>query len=437
MFESKAFKKYVKQLETGCFTHFSEKEYEDIISDFLDAYQTQEAEDALKRGLTEYPNSRSIGKLRTMILIDRGQIKEASLVLEDYLNEGTMDIVEMCFLIAMKELRYDDAFQLYIQAVKDGKTTPQLACERLGDVCDAVPKNLYIKTIERLANMSPTDIGTLRTASRCLAVVDAAKSAIPILNRILDTDAYDAESWEILARCYALIHQDAKCREACEYGLALQPNNIMMLYSRGCYAYEEQDWHKAISDLQLLYDIRTGKAEGTCTSDIPDEDKPGELCELREMLASAYEITDQLDKSVQMSLELCKEDPKDAHKWYDLACRLMQMGNGPKGLEAVEHCLELEPHNELYLRMKISLVMNCQRPVKEITSAIQALLQVNPNSTEAWLTLGALCRVVNKPEQAYRCYNELRKLHPTDPKERRLMLDYFESIGEPLDENEY
>ncbi len=437
MFETKAFKKYVKQLETGCFTHFSEKEYEEIISGFLDEYQTKEAEDALKRGLAEYPDSRRIGKLRTMILIDRGQIKEASLVLEDYLDEGTMDIVEMCFLIAMKELRYEDAFQLYVQAVKDGKTTPDLACQRLSEVCNAVPKKLYIQTIELLADMALQDIETQRTASRCLVIIDAAKSAIPILNRILNVDAYDADSWELLARCYEMTHQDEKCRNACEYGLALQPNNTMLLYLRGNYAYEEQDWHKAIPDLRLLYDIRTGKAEGTCTADIPDEDQPDQLRELREMLASAYEFSDQLDKSVEMSLELCEEDPTDARKWYDLACRLLQMGNGPKGLEAIERCLELEPRNELYLRTRITLVLNCQRPMKEIKAAISALLDVNPDSTEGWLTLGALFRALNQKEDAYTCYNQLRKLHPTNPKERRLMLDYFESIGEPLDESEY
>jgi tetratricopeptide (TPR) repeat protein len=437
MFETKAFKKYVKQLETGCFTHFSEEEYEEIISGFLDEYQTPEAEEALRRGLEEYPNSRLIGKLRTMILIDRGQIEEAKLVLEDYLDLETMDIVEMCFLIAMKELRYEDAFQLYVQAVKQGKTSAQLACERLSEVCDAVPKKLYVQTIERLANSVPKHIETQRTAARCLALVDAAKSAIPLLNRVLDADAYDAESWEILARCYSLTEQHKLCLNACEYGLALQPNNLQMLYMRGCYAYEEQDLHKAIPDLRLLYDIRTGKAEGTCVADIPDEDKPGELRELREMLASAYEFTDQLDQSVRMSLELCEEDPTDARKWYDLACRLMQMGNGPKGLEAIERCLEIEPRNEKYLRTKVTLLIDCQHKPKEIAATLHELICINPDATDVWLTFANLCRALNLHDQAYLCFNELRKLHPTNPRERRLMLDYFESIGEPLDENEY
>jgi tetratricopeptide (TPR) repeat protein len=437
MLDSNAYKKYVKQLATGCFTHFSEDEYEEIVAGFLDEYRTDEAEAALNRGLTHYPGSRKLLKMRIVILIDRGELTAAELMLEDFLADGTMQTVEICFLLAMKQQRYADAFDLYIRAVIDGKEEGSVACDRLSEVQNSVPHELYVREMLRLAHLRPDDVKVQQGVGRNLAFVDAAADAIPILNRALDMDAYDAETWEVLARCYTLQQDLTHTIEACNYGLAIDDHNVMMRYLRGAFLYDRGDYQGAIDDLKMVHDIRLGRVAGECYNDIMDEDKPGEMATVLEMLACSYEALDDLTSAIAYRRELCDLHPDDAEKRYELAIRQLTLGDLPGALESADICVQLAPDEEQYLLLRSSLLLSCRRDLTEIIDALHRVLDVNPKSQQAWFSLAELCRQVGRESEAYDAYCQLRDLKPTRRLFVNMMAAFFDSIGEPLDLSQF
>lgn len=439
MNHTKAFRKYVEQLRTGCFTHFSESEYCEIAAIYVDDYNTVQAQAVLKRALKLYPKSKSLLQLQVTVLIDRGELKGAELVLDEYFRDDkSLTTEENRFLLAMKQCRYADACEIYYQALADGRATPQRACYRMDEVHDSIPHDLYVKTMQRMAALFPDHIALQQEVGANLLRAEATEEALPILNHALDLDAYDAVTWENLARCQYYMLDNDGCIHSCNMGLALDERNLFMRYFRGGLLYDRKQYAEAIVDLRMAYDLFIGTIkENVDRKPLPEDDKVHLTDDTLNMLTWAYELTGQMKECAFFWREMCKLHPTDAKVYHDLTLRLMDLGDLPGALESNAKSIEFAPKNERYLMLRASLLISCQRSPKQIAAAVSEVIKVNPESTQAWATLAELARQTGHLNEAYKFYCTLRDLKPTDGPIVRGMAAYFDSIGEPLDLSQF
>jgi tetratricopeptide (TPR) repeat protein len=439
MNHTKAFRKYVEQLRTGCFTHFSENDYVEIVAIYLDDYNTAQAQSVLNRALKQYPGSVMLRRLQVTAMIDRGELKGAELLLDEYFRDDkSMTTEENRFLLAMKQCRYADACEIYIQTLADGRTNAQHACARLDEVSEAIPHDIYVKAMQRMGALFPDNLCLQQEVGANLLRVEATKEALPFLNPALDLDSYDAVTWENLSRCQYDLKLDEECIKSCNLGLSIDEDNAFMRYFRGGLLYDRKQFADAITDLKIAYDTFTGKVKDKRDRRPFDETEKLEvLDDTLNMLAWAHEQLGQMQECVFYWREMCELHPKDPQKYHDLTLRLMDLGDVPEALRANSYSIQYAPNNERYLMLRVSLLISCKRSPKEIGKAVVDVIKVNPDSTQAWATLAELSRLSGDAEKTYQCYCVLRDLRPKEGSIVRSMAAYFESIGEPLDMSQF
>jgi tetratricopeptide (TPR) repeat protein len=405
----------------------------------LDDYNTVEAQEALNRALKEYPQSMMLRRLQVTALIDRGELKGAELLLDEYFRDDkSMTTEENRFLLAMKQCRYEDACEVYIQTLADGRTTPERSCARLDEVSEAIPRDVYVRAMQRMGTLFPDNLSLQQEVGANLLRAEAMEEALPFLNHALDLDAYNAVTWENVARCQFHLKQHEDCVKSCTLGLSLDENNLFLRFFRGSIFFEREQYADAIKDLEVAYDIFSGEIkEKVVRGSFPEKDKDALRDETIKMLACSHEGLEQMDQCIEYWKDLCYIHYEDAQIYYELALRQMDYGDLPAALKSSSRCVRYAPDNERYLLLHASLVISCGESTEKIEKALVNVLKVNPDSAIAWAALAELYKQLGKKDRAHQCFCALRDLKPTDAHLINNLVTYFESIGEPLDPSQF
>lgn len=427
--KTEAYKKYVEQLKTGCFSYFEEDEIEDIVLDFEEEFHFKEAAEALNLGMKYHPDSILLKKLHILLLIDTGDFTQAEKLLRPYENDGTLQTLDLLFTLALRRKQYEKACNLYVNGVLHKNISTEYACEAFDKAWNEIPKDFLYSALLQLKELSADDAASLHKISILLMAMQEIEAAIDTDNASLDLDAYNLDAWKNIARGYFELEDKQRCVEACTYGLAIDDNDILLHFMRGYVHTELQDYKDAIKDLTFVRDVREGHIEQTFQSDLPIEEQQIQLDSTYELLAQCYQHISSTDKAIECWTEFSKRRPKDTNSRLQLALLNLEKGNIPHALDWVNTALKISPRKITLLSLKVTILVSMRR-FEETLEVIGKMLKINPKSRTALLAKGELCIHLGREEEADEAYRKLLTLKPKDEISKKLIIAYFESRGE-------
>lgn len=248
------------------------------------------------------------------------------------------------------------------------------------------------------------------------------------LEHAIDIDAYNIYSWQDLARCYFTMGEDEKCADACEYGLAIDPKNPALSFTRAYVMFNRQEFEKAIP----LLDISRQYAEGKLKSDIFVGTEP----EVREqanltymMLGQCYRNLEQTDKAIECFEILCERNPKDVEAIINLSTLYLERGDVSKALEVIDGAYALHPKEAPILALKVTMLTTLHR-FEEAKEMLDKLIALKPRTYSYRLAKAHLCISIGHDEEGDKTFRELLSLNPKDKHVRQMLIDYFTTIGD-------
>jgi tetratricopeptide (TPR) repeat protein len=429
MQKSKAYHKYVKQLATGRFTHFEDWEIEDIVFDFEDDMKYEEAERAVRFGLSQNPDSEQLIKLSILVKIDTGKLDEAEQMLAPYRDDGMANTADLCFSLALRQHHYTEACEYLLHGIEEEILTADQVWEQLNSAYDLLPKEILRQSLIRLAALAPNDTATLRDIASLLIEMEYyTDETIQVLNRALDRDAYSLDGWQLMARCLYNMNRLEECLKACDYGLAIEPNDLMLRFLRG-FIYSEQENHpRTIEDFRVLRDIREGKIHVHRQNDLPIEEQEQQLDSIYEILAQSCLHENEEDEAIDCLNKLILRHPRMGEYYIRLASAYLLKGDLPAALTVCENGHLVESGREDIASMRLNLLLQMHR-FEEAMTAVDDLLSINPDHQGALFAKAELLRLTEHNEEAFEVYKKLLPLSKIEqPHVRSLVESYFESI---------
>lgn len=244
--------RYEKMLKTGDSTFFDLHELIDIAQYYETQGDIKEAIAVLEFALTIYPaNVDLLSKLalclywtgdmdrayelittlpmindfalkaKADILFGKGEKKEAKEILFKLVNDTQMDQVDC--LEALDILCEHEHFEDALNALK-------VIVSRFGYTDDIIEELFYIN-----------------------GELELYEQNVEILNDFLDKDPYNIQNWCRLARSYGALQQTDKAIDACEFALAIEPENDIAANLKAFFYYEARNFDKTIEIFEQLY----------------------------------------------------------------------------------------------------------------------------------------------------------------------------------------
>lgn len=430
MQKSEAYIKYLDCIKTGEFSYFDENEIEDIVLDFLEDFQPDEAEKALDLGVKLHPDSEQLQKLQVLVAIDHGELNLAEKLLHPFLNDGTIATLDLQFNLALRRKEYSKACSFYVEGVKKGILSIEEACNAYENSWNELPKEELREALIPLSDIAQDDAFGLCCISHLLVNMKEFTPAIKLLNRSLDLDAYNLDSWRYLMGCYFDTLQYDKCIETCDYALAIEDDNIIMHFVRGFIYTHYGEYDKAIPDLKFVIDYRENNhPTKPVKPDVPIEEQKEQLITAYELILECYRKTQNIKNSHFVLEKLLQLRPNDPKVLFDMTLQLISEDNFTKALTSIESAIALDPDNNKYKSLQISILTSLGE-YEESLKILDEVLKKNPQSKSALLAKGELCLHLGLWEEADKVYKTLLIINPKDAQSQKLIARYFARIGD-------
>ena len=411
MQEPGAFERYLEYLETGEFDFFDEDEIEDIVFGFIDRYQADDAEKALNFGLEQHPDSKQLLKLRVIVAIEKEELDRAEELLAPYLNDGTLQTVDLQFSLALHRRKYEESCSHLISGARRGLLPVHEVCDTLEEFWNDIPKDVMQKALYQLGDLSKDDAVGLFCVAFVLVKTGDLTTAVELLNRSLDLDAYNIEAWHSLMGCYFELHEYDKCLETCDYALAIQEKHILIRFVRGFVLTTKKQYERALEDLKFLIDCREGRITNFFPKpDIPIEDREYQLKAGYEMILECYHQLGDSKNAYKYMQKLVKLKPDDANLHYHIALHHMDSGNYIDALVHVNNAIELDGSIISYHAMKASILTSIGE-LDEALEVIELMLKLDPASKHVtMLAKGEIFMHLGRWKEAQEIFMQIDKM---------------------------
>ena len=253
--------------------------------------------------------------------------------------------------------------------------------------------------------------------------------AMPVLEKALDIDAYDIYIWQDLIRCAFELRQVDKCEEACEFGIAIDPNNPLLHFVRGFLKISErQDYEESVRSLEICRQYFEGELEHE-EIDIPIQELEAQFSMTYDLLAQCYEKLEKIDKAIECYEKLIARMPDNHEAMFEFTRVLLDKGNFPKALEQINNAIKLQKRNTSYLSIKASILasMHC---FEEALDTLDKLIKIKPRSMNFVLAKAELALGIKKYDVADQEFRKLLAMKPKEENTKILLKEYFLSIGD-------
>lgn len=400
--KSRAYYQYMLDVCDQRVGYYSTDDVANIVYDLLDDGAEQEALAACQKGLDQHPDDEFVLIVKAKVLTRMKRYDEAERLLKGNPDEQSPFGISIRFGIDLSRMSNDEALRRLMDDRQHDRLTSQETVDIVDEYFDSLQHSILSPCLQRLARLmadsDDSDDGqkaeTLGRIGALLMDCNCYREAVTVLEQALDVDAYDVYSWQDLTRCQYELEMLDECEQSCEMGLAIDPQHPLFNFVLGNIHCKHERYHEAIA----CFEITRAYIEGR----LSHEDLNLERLEMEqqrfytyEMLATAYHYTGQPERAIECYEALVQRVPSFSEGYRHLALLYTEMGDYEQALQQADMVLQLEPDNKDILLAKAELSLSMQR-FAEADSA----------------------------------YRRLLKLRPKDEASRRLMREYFESIGD-------
>lgn len=381
-----------------------------------------------ENGVRLHPDDETLEKLLCWLYIHTQQVDKAELLFAKYEKDGSESTIKLRFCFDVIKGHPQSALSSFIQYLTDGSIKSLDWITTIDEMFDAIPREVLAPYLVQASKTIDDNAEALGRIGAMLMDCHHISQAALVLEKSLDLDAYDIFSWQDLSRCYFELNDMDKCAEACDYGLAIDPENPMLNFTSGYLHYNNQEWEDAIQTME----VARRYAEGRLHNDniLLSEDEIQENANITyQILGHSYNCMGETEKAIECFEILLERNPNNEDAIMALSTLLLDLGDLPKTLELTDKALRLLPSSSNILSLKASVLTSMHR-YDEALQILQDLHRLKPKSKNFLLAIAELANAINRHETADEAYRSLLKLHPKDKTTRDRLWEYFASIGD-------
>jgi Flp pilus assembly protein TadD len=197
-----------------------------------------------------------------------------------------------------------------------------------------------------------------------------------------------------------LVHQDAAPLHQASQDAVRQPGEAETFYQR---ALEIEPWNQSVRE--RLTELRGREAEGSSTED----DEPAEERYERSQSLVAQGDLDGAARELEGILTVFPEF-SPAHN--DLAVIFYQNGDKDQALMHYEKAAALAPGNSTFQKNLADFYFVEGRDVDGAIAIYLELLRKEPRNVETLMSLGKICTMLDRPQEAETFYGKVTQLEP-------------------------
>lgn len=407
-----------------------------IALDLLDDGEVDEAMSACQKGLDQHPGDESLEMLEAKILVRMKRYEEADRLLTGKVDEDSPFGICIRFAIELATGDQQQAFDKLYQCLVDEKILILEYVQIIDEQFDLLPHRLVAQEVKRAAKYleqreqkpSEQDAEALGRIGAFLMDCNCHEEAIPVLERALDYDAYDIYSWQDLARCQFEAQKLDDCRQTCEMGLAVDPENPLLNFMLGCIQCHNKEFAEAIEHLEIMRNFDNGKLKHDGVI-LDRQELEQNVTFTYEMLATCYIATNNPEKALECYEALANRTPNNPDVYMHMATLELDRGNINDAIDQIDKAIRLSPDNRGYRAFRVTMYTQLKR-YDEAIADLNYVLSLGGQQKTILMAKGELCRSLNRLDEAEEAYRQLLKLNPTDHVTREMMRAFFESIGD-------
>ena len=434
--KSRAYYQYMLDLADNKVSYFSTDEFGQIIYDLLDDGDATQAMAACQKGLDQHPGDEYLELVEAKILMQLNHLEESKKLLNKNSESESPFGIGIRFGLECKTKDPRDAFQTLFEQLQRGRLTALEYVEIIDEQFDHLPHYLTAHYLLMAAThvdndtqkSDQLDAEALGRMGALLMDCNCHREAIEVLEQALDMDAYDVYSWQDLARCQFELQMFDECRNSCEMGIAVDPENPLFNFALGYILFQNDEKEAAIEHLE----VARRYAEGTLQHEelhLERHEVEQQTSITYELLGAAYQSMGQLDKARQCYEVLIERIPSYAEGYYHLSMLSLEKGDTPKALQEIQQAIELAPDNTTYRTLCVTIQTDMHF-FDDALKGLDALIKINPKSKTYLLAKAELAMSLKRFGEADTAYRSLLKLKPKDATSRSLLRAYFEAIGD-------
>ncbi|MBQ0056492.1 MAG: tetratricopeptide repeat protein [Bacteroidales bacterium] len=429
--KSESYYRFIQDQAAGKFSYYDGQEIEVALTDLLDEGNVKDACILMEMAIKQHPDDEEITKLAVWVFILAGRVEEAERMFQPYANDQSDLSERIRFCLQVSHGHVKEALDAFTKTLIEERCdlTPLYWVLGVEDMFDRIPHNMlptYLDTVGHLN--SGHDAESYARIAAMLMDCGSHEMAIKYLDQSLDFDAYDIYSWMDLAKCHYLLGNLDRCAEACDYGLAIEPNNAMLHFAHGSILYYNNDFTAAISHLEVVRKYVEGVKSDSEIETTALELMEQEQCIL-EMLGFSYLNCDRVDESCECFDVLVARQPGDTLRHLQVASAYVSKGDLNTACQHTEIAVKLEPKNTDARALLISVYTAMHR-FDEALTQLKLVIELKPKSKNYLLAFAELSKQVGRNEEADWAYRRLLDLKPRDKASRMLLRAYFASIGD-------
>lgn len=233
----------------------------DILDHYEQTRQNAEFEVCLHFALRMHPNDQEVLMRKAYHLKNQGRWCDAESIARAQPDQEHVDILFFVAEEALGELRYDDAQRIYEMIIEREKRAAEqedfadpetkeafddLYLEIAELFLDYGSEPLALLYLERIANDSSLQPRVQLLKGEIMVRYGKYEGAVQQVEKVLEEDPYHLGAWIFRAELANDKQDFAKCQEAAEYALAIEPENVKALRLRLIALIGQEDWDKLL-----------------------------------------------------------------------------------------------------------------------------------------------------------------------------------------------
>lgn len=435
MKKTRAYYQYMLDKADGKIGYYSAEDIEQLVYDLLEDGDAEEAMRACQIGLDQHPDDDYLELVEAKLLVLTQRADEAERLMKDKSEDTTPFDISIRFGIMVNRKQIKQAHDYLCQHLRNGKVSTMEYVGMLDEMFDIMPQTDmrsflhegFLDSIQKKKN-GQDEAEALGRIGAMLMDCNDHETAIPVLEKALDLDAYDVYTWQDLSRCQFELKMYDKCANSCEMGLAIDPQNPLFNFALGYIKFNENDFEGCVEHLRISCLYAEGKLKHEEVRVDRTEAEQQTMLSY-EMLGTAYMQMERFDEAIECYLKLLDRGPMNDEICMKLAMVYMAKGDAASAIEKIETAIDLQPQKSEYKTLRVAILTDMHR-FDEALNQLDELLEQQPHSKSFLLAKAELSMSLKRYDEADKAYRSLLQLKPRDNTSRTLLRTYFESIGD-------
>ncbi|MGL5919920.1 MAG: tetratricopeptide repeat protein [Bacteroidales bacterium] len=385
--------RYETMLKTGENTFFDLHELVDIAQYYETQGEISHAIAVLEYALTIYPGNVDLLSKLALCLYWTGEMDRAYEIIT------TLPMINDFAIKAKADILYgkgdkEDAKELIFKLLNDSRMDQVDCLEALDILCEHGQFNDALDALTILISRFGYTNEILEEIYFVNGELELYDENAKLLNDLLDKDPYNIDNWCKLARTYGALQQTDKAVDACEFALAIEPENDMASNLKAFFFYEARNYDKAIEIFNQLF--------------TKDPENYTVLLGLGDCYWAKQDYANAL-KFLKQAIDL---DDIIAEVRYMAAYCAFQLDMFQEALDLIIPVAELPGGNDLkYKMLKMDLRLAINTPIADIYEELTEILaetQEKPN--QYWLIKAYCDEYLKDYEKAASIYLQTYKM---------------------------